>query len=326
MPRPPRGPCATQGFGTIVVSPPAGPGAASRLRIGHAAERVLLGADAAARERRRCLRAAMCEWLWPDDCNGLRRMDGPPRDEVKLLWTGGWDSTFRLLGLVLADRRPVRPFYVLDTARRSSIVELNTMHRIRRSIAKMSEATAALVRPTTIASIHDVAPDAEITARYKRLKARLFLGEQYDWLARFVRQFDLQDLELCVHLDDKAHAFLENHVARADDCWVLKKDVADEDLTLFAPFRFPLLSLTKTDMHRTAAERGFLHIMNDTWFCFSPVRNRPCGVCNPCQYTIQEGMGYRIPRLGRVRHYLLPVTRPFRRVADKVARLRAASY
>ncbi len=104
---------------------------------------------------------------------------------VKVLWTGGWDSTFRLLDVVLVHGASVQPFYVLDTARRSSIVELNTMQRIRRSVAAISQKKAALIRPSTIVSIHDIRPDRDITDRYVRLKARSFLGEQYDWLARF---------------------------------------------------------------------------------------------------------------------------------------------
>lgn len=252
-------------------------------------------------------------------------------EPVRLLWTGGWDSTYRLLHLVLVQGVSVRPYYVLDTARRSSIVELNTMQRIRRSVAAMSAPAASLIGPATIVAIHDIAADPEITARYRRLKARTFLGEQYDWLARFVKQFGLEGLELCVHVDDKAHLFLNGHVRRVEDddgqsYWVLAEEALGSDLSLFASFRFPLLELTKTDMQRTARERGFLHIMEQTWFCFTPVRNRPCGVCNPCQYTIQEGMGYRMPRAAKIRYFFLPVSRPFRRVFDKVSRLKAASY
>ncbi len=254
-----------------------------------------------------------------------------PDDTVKLLWTGGWDSTFRLLDLVLVRDVPVQPFYVLDTARRSSLVELETMQRIRRSIGAISPSKALLVSPSTIVSIHDIAPNAEVTARYRRLKARSFLGEQYDWLARFVSQFSLHGLELCVHVDDKAYAWLSGHVeeVQSDDrssYWILRRDEGGSDLSMFAPFRFPVLTLTKTEMQRIAAARGFLHIMEQTWFCFTPVRGRPCGVCNPCHYTIQEGLGRRMPRAARVRHLLRPVSRPFRRVYDKVARLAAASW
>ena len=34
-------------------------------------------------------------------------------------------------------------------------------------------------------------------------------------------------------------------------------------------------------------------IIDDTWFCFNPINGKPCGYCNPCKYTIEEGMSYR---------------------------------
>lgn len=255
-------------------------------------------------------------------------------DIVKVLWTGGWDSTFRLLDLVLVRDARVQPFYVLDTARRSSIIELETMQRIRRSIAAISPAKAQLVSPSTIVSIHDIAPDPEVTARYLRLKARSFLGSQYDWLARFVTQFNLEGVELCVEAYTSprgAYPFLKGNVEWVEapngrSHWRVREQHWESDLSLFAPFRFPLLSVWKADMARIADERGFSHIMEQTWFCLTPVRNKPCGICNPCQSAVKEGMGRRLPHAARIRHFLLPVSGPFTRMYDKVARLAAASW
>jgi hypothetical protein len=42
--------------------------------------------------------------------------------------------------------------------------------------------------------------------------------------------------------------------------------------------------------------------MELTWFCHRPIRGEPCGVCNPCIYTIQEGLGVRVPASGRRRY------------------------
>jgi len=49
-------------------------------------------------------------------------------------------------------------------------------------------------------------------------------------------------------------------------------------------------------MKSIAEEKGYLYIMNKTWFCHSPIKNEPCGLCNPCRYTIEEGMEYRLPQ------------------------------
>jgi hypothetical protein len=62
-----------------------------------------------------------------------------------------------------------------------------------------------------------------------------------------------------------------------------------------------LFEVTKLDMAREADDRGWRPFMDMTWFCHSPIRGKPCGICNPCLYTIEEGLGDRLPRLSRVR-------------------------
>ena len=51
--------------------------------------------------------------------------------ETSLLWTGGWDSTYRLLELLLVHGGTVQPYYLIDTHRRSLRLELRTMRRIK---------------------------------------------------------------------------------------------------------------------------------------------------------------------------------------------------
>src|SRR5688572_33020809 len=43
-----------------------------------------------------------------------RKIEAAP---VALLWTGGWDSTFRLLMLLLVERRAVQSYYIVDRLR-----------------------------------------------------------------------------------------------------------------------------------------------------------------------------------------------------------------
>ena len=49
-----------------------------------------------------------------------------------LLWTGGWDSTFRLLYHVLIDKQPVQPIYFINPDRQSLREELKSMALIRK--------------------------------------------------------------------------------------------------------------------------------------------------------------------------------------------------
>lgn len=46
-------------------------------------------------------------------------------------------------------------------------------------------------------------------------------------------------------------------------------------------------------MKSWAEDRGLMEIMNLTWFCHNPMNGKPCGQCNPCKYTIEEGLTYR---------------------------------
>jgi len=48
----------------------------------------------------------------------------------------------------------------------------------------------------------------------------------------------------------------------------------------------------------TAVERGFDEAMSLTWFCHSPRRGRPCGLCPPCSVALAHDLGHRIPAAG----------------------------
>jgi hypothetical protein len=204
---------------------------------------------------------------------------------IHLLWTGGWDSTFQLLRLLLTDRRPVIPFYLIDPERPSTGKELQTMKRIKERLFKDYPHTRELLHPSRYFAAADVAPDAEIAAAFEAAREKNPLGIQYDWLARFCRQNDILDMQLCVHRDD--HARITFRPARS------QAGPAD---ALSRWFSFPVLELSKLDMARISTRQGWDPIMQQTWFCHTPKRgNVPCGKCSPCRYVIKEGMGWRIP-------------------------------
>ena len=241
---------------------------------------------------------------------------------TRLLWTAGWDSTFRLLETLLVRRKPVWPYYLKDPGRPSTEFELRAMKQIAAAIGEKFPHAAGLLHETAVSSVADLKPDAEITGRFERLRARSHLGGQYDWLARFATQNGLTDLELTVHQDDKAAIVLQPYVVLDDNggdpVYRLRDNPPDDDLRIFEHFRFPIFGKTKRDMDRAAREHGFIDVMELTWFCHIPTpRGEPCGRCNPCRYTIEEGLGRRIPLRTRVRNH---------RVVERIKRpLRAAA-
>ena len=229
---------------------------------------------------------------------------------IHLLWTGGWDSTFRLLHALLLERKIVQPFYIIDSDRQSTGVELWTMKNIKSRLFATRPETRGLLLPTHLRELFDIPPNPALTRAFESVRARIFLGSQYEWLPRFCEETGVADIELCIHKDDKAHKVLEAFSIKSGDEDGFRYSVdpalqGSEEYALFKYFRFPIFDLTKIDMQAMAAKAGFDDLMELTWFCQSPRSGfRPCGVCNPCVYTMEEVLGRRIPFVSRVRFHL----------------------
>ncbi len=251
-------------------------------------------------------------------------------ETVHLLWTGGWDSTFRLLDLLLLKQRTVQPHYLIDCGRSSFAREIQTIRSLKNLLLEKVPSVRPCLLPTIFTEIGDIRPNPVITEQFGRLRARSYLGDQYEWLARYAEEAGLSDLELSIHKDDKAHDFLEHSVARAsarsDSSYRLRSDPPDPDLQLFRYFSFPLFEMQKLEMQQVSVKHGFDDLMEHTWFCHEPLWNgKPCGTCAPCRYTREEGLGRRIPRIGQMRYFLaygIIRSASVRRAVSAVVRLR----
>ncbi|MGO4550204.1 hypothetical protein AB4059_03765 [Lysobacter sp. 2RAF19] len=248
---------------------------------------------------------------------------------VEIFWTGGWDSTFRVLYLLLELRLPVAPIYLLDRTRASTQIEVETMDRIREALAQAHPETRTLLRPTAISEVADIAPDAEIQAAGDRLCAVHGVGNQYPWLARYCKQHGKDDVEIgaerarhvhgagVVLFDNLSEPFL---TARGYPTRRIFADAPNHDAYLvFGAFSFTLIDTTRAQMIETARRNGWDKLMGLTWFCHRAKRDRqPCGLCNPCINAIDEGFGWRIPRSRRVLSALYKSTLwPLRKAARK---------
>jgi hypothetical protein len=262
---------------------------------------------------------------------------GPARiASVNLLWTGGWDSTFRLLQLLLLHRIPVAPYYLEDPTRASTPIELQTMARITDHLHEHYPHTRALLQPLQLASVGDVAGDQEIDAALKQIRERVFIGSQYAWLPAFCKQRGIVDMELGVHVDDKVQALLRAFALEYDHplgfrtVRVDPRHAGSAEFRLFRYFSFPLFHIDKVGIDRRADAEGWGALMDMTWFCHKPARGRPCGVCAPCVYTIEEGLARRVPPSRRALSFLyrnlaLPLKPGLRRVRATLRGGRAGS-
>lgn len=230
---------------------------------------------------------------------------------VEIFWTGGWDSTFRVLVLLLELRLPVAPIYLLDRTRPSTQLEIETMDRIREALAQAHPETRTLLLPTVMSEVADIAPDAEIQAAGDRLSAQHGIGNQYPWLARYCKQHGKHEIEIGAERARHVHGagvVLFDNLSPPEISphgyprRRIRSDAPNHDAYLvLGPFSYALIDVTRAQMIEVAKRNSWTDLMGLTWFCHRPLsRQRPCGLCNPCINAIQEGFGWRIPRSRRM--------------------------
>jgi hypothetical protein len=232
------------------------------------------------------------------------------RARVHLLWTGGWDSTFRLLQLLLQSRIGVDPHYIADPTRASTGIELETMRRIGNRLCEAHPHVGELLGALQVDSTDDICIDDDILVALSRIRRRSYIGDQYAWLPAYCRKHGIDGIELGVHVDDKVQALVRPYAkafAHPAGFASVRMDSAFVDTpewVLFRDFSFPLFAIDKVGIDRDADAEAWTELMAMTWFCHTPVRGRPCGLCAPCVYTIEEGLARRVPRGRRALSFL----------------------
>lgn len=221
--------------------------------------------------------------------------------KTNLLWTGGWDSSFRLLQLLIIQKKEVQPYYVIDTQRKSIVMELNAMHAIRYHLKSSFPDAAARLSDTIYENKDDLEISTDIVNYFRLFADQYKIGTQYIWLAAFAKTYGIHDLELCIDKGPFENTWMEQVLARltdlGDDCRLHAPLSADDKLNLFKDFKFPLLVIDKAGMEMVARENGFYDILIHCWFCLNPFLNKPCGVCRPCRLTreAKNNHGHKMP-------------------------------
>ena len=238
-----------------------------------------------------------------NQASGNGEMEHP---QVKILWTGGFDSSFRMVQL---SRYPVtiQPYYLCDN-RLSEQKELEAMAAITSDIQNHPE-TKCKILPLIKSKVSDIQPDKTITEAYQRLYKIFLIGSQYEWLSRFAKEN--QGLELCLEKSENCrtdHCFATNGALKQIGEGEITYSIVDIDksnadlISLFGAFRFPLFEITKLEILEEYKRLGFEETMKKTWFCHKPINNEPCGICNPCQQVVEEGLSFRLSPSGLARY------------------------
>lgn len=232
--------------------------------------------------------------------------------KVNILWTGGLDSSFRVIELSQMDV-VIQPYYIVDTVRRSLPNELKAMANISK-IIKSHPRTKAVLLDLIKINLNDIKQDSEITNAFNRLHDTYIIGHQYDLIARYAVQNNIRfEMSLeksdrskamnCILTETKLTTFKEGAYE------VLRIDVENsthDGYAIYSNIDFPtsLWGLTKTEEVKRLAELGHSETVKHTWFCHFPVWGMPCGHCNPCCDSINEGLAFRVPKIGKVLYYI----------------------
>ncbi|WP_179346348.1 7-cyano-7-deazaguanine synthase [Winogradskyella ursingii] len=217
-------------------------------------------------------------------------------DVKNVLWTGGWDSTFRVIQLYRLGAK-IQPIYVIDHNRPSASKELETTERLIKEIPLRFKKDKGGLLPLIIIKRRDIPSNFYLKSVFRRLKRSMNLGKQYYWLASLAKHYN--NLEISLHKEDRERFFYENQLTEIKDDelganWIINpKKVGFLKRQLFKNMNFPLISISKPEMKQIAEDDNFIDLMESTWFCHKSDKT-PCGKCNPCKQYIRDGFGYRL--------------------------------
>ena len=227
------------------------------------------------------------------------------KQEVEIFWTGGYDSTFRVVQLSRMDV-VIRPYYLSDN-RVAESYEISAIEKITSLIRNHPDTRAELLDLVYIPVSERPETDPVIGEAYKRIFSQNWLGNQYVWLATFAKQHKGIELSIekgtnPVRLIEKNGGFKKIICDGVGDSYAVDEKTHPDYYALFGNFTIPLLDISKLDMKAFFLQHGYEDVMKATWFCHSPIDGKPCGKCNPCKGVVEEGMAERLDDEALVRY------------------------
>lgn len=225
--------------------------------------------------------------------------------KVYILWTGGLDSTYRMMQLSRM-KVIIQPLYncgeVLDT---KSKHEVKAMNCIMEDLKKNPQTKAEIL--PLIRLSEKVAYNKEIADSYAYLKQKYKIGIQYRTLAHKLKHMNIQ-AELCLEYSPISKARntvvgegkLEQIKDGEYEVLRLGEGTSEHLKRVYGNFLFPtpLFNMTKEQEIEDIERMGYTETMKKTWFCHHPIFGLPCGHCNPCKDAYYAGLGWRVPKLG----------------------------
>ena len=251
--------------------------------------------------------------------------------KINILWTGGWDSTYRIVELSFLDVT-VQPIYVIDETRVSKDKELAAMRKILKMLREKKK-TKAVFLPIKKVRLENIPKNEEISDAYKRIADATDLGVQHDWLARLALKYP--DMEICIekgigdHTPVRDAIYQDGKLIKVEQGERLDKKRSTKDLNLvFGNFIFPIFQITEQEMVKNIKKWKYEDVMSNIWFCHNPIHDKPCGMCNPCCTKASYGMNFLLPKDAQLRNkrykkikskYGVKMANLYRRIARRMA-------
>ena len=234
---------------------------------------------------------------------------------IHLLWTGGWDSTFRLLQILLIEKNAVKPFYLIDRKRKSLAKELMSMSEIKQTLFSDYPSTKNLISPTVYYDKFDILDHMECSDIKPEQIGKYALQSQDIWFIYLAKYLGITDFEFCMEKQSYTEGEFRPKILR-DSVGTghnrrLRNTLHDKELHGYQCMRFPLINITKAEMEIIAIENGFINILEKTWFCHFPKFGKPCGICFPCQLMMLNKLYNRMPLISRIRYHILHAMKKF---------------
>lgn len=231
---------------------------------------------------------------------------------IHTLWTGGLDSTARIVEL---SRKSliIQPYYLIDQNRPSTSFELKAMEQIRDRLLS-DKKTLASILPVKVINADSVRADETISNAWQRINLEFKVGSQYDFLARYAKDNDII-LEIGIERGGgRAQTAIRNQaeMTRFEDITGINFRISEnhsetDTFKVFKWFTFPLWEKNKHEEVDLMKKSSCGDVVEMTWFCHNPLLGKPCGHCNPCKDARHYGFGWR---LSRSRYFLWYILRP----------------
>jgi 7-cyano-7-deazaguanine synthase in queuosine biosynthesis len=215
---------------------------------------------------------------------------------INIFWTGGLDSTFRLIQCLTTTTCMIQPHYIVRHED-STGIEIDTMIQIRRNIVRKFPEVRSRFLPTIYFNEDLIQKDNVIDAQIDELRKIGHVKEQYQIMSYYCKAQRLDKIEVALEGTGNKDYDEEKYFYRNSEP--------------FRSFSYPTIELTKKEMFDQAKMNNWDEILLMTSFCRRPIKKiMPCGICGPCVDAVAQGVGFRLNKKAYIKAQL---ENPFRK-------------